>query len=84
MAAGARPSFRRTANRRWAVRPGRRHTADSEAVVAVPPAVLGGHAADDLVLPQQVAVVGGPVLAALIRGEEQLLRFHSYLLKHNW
>ena len=42
----------------------------------VPAAALGGHAADDLALPQQVAVVGGPVLAALIRVQEQLLRFH--------
>ena len=42
----------------------------------VPAAALGGHAAGDLVLPQQVPVVGGPVLTALIPVEEQLLLRH--------
>jgi hypothetical protein len=42
----------------------------------VPAAALGAHAADDLLHPQQVVVVGSPVLAALICVEEQLLRLH--------
>ena len=42
----------------------------------VPAAALGGHAADDLLLPEQIAVVGGPVLAALVGVQQQRLRRH--------
>lgn len=42
----------------------------------VPAAALGGHAAGDLVLGEQFAVVVGPVLAALIRVDEQLFWLH--------
>ena len=42
----------------------------------VPAASFGGHAADDLLLSEQIAVVGGPVLTALICMEEQLLGLH--------
>ena len=38
-------------------------------------AALNGHAADDLVFLEQVPVVGGSILAPLIRVDEQLLRF---------
>ena len=47
----------------------------------IPTAALGGHAAADLVLLQQDPVVGGPVLAALIRVDEQELRLQQTVIE---
>ena len=47
----------------------------------IPTADLDVPAADDQLLTEQILVVGGPVLAALIRVQEQLLRFHLPVAK---
>lgn len=50
----------------------------------VPAAPRGGNAAEDHVMSQQIAVVDGPVLSALIRMEEQHLELHLSVAKAHW
>ena len=45
----------------------------------IPTAALGGHAAGDAMGLQKLAVSGGPVLAALIGVDQQLVSFHLAL-----
>jgi hypothetical protein len=47
---------------------------DMSGIVITP--IACGHAAADVMFPEQLAVVGGPILTALVRVDNQLFRFY--------